>query len=136
MKTEMLSKTLRNKIDDKVCFLMEVYGPDGHIDGHDKITDYICELLEDENKSLQSKIQALEEKLRIARSTIHKFRKHFTDCSNAGFSNMEGADEKDFLYWEKWHIENQNLVVEANTALANIRPNKDEFLSAIKEKQE
>lgn len=29
------------EIDDKVCDLMMEFGPDGHIDGHEKLTDYI-----------------------------------------------------------------------------------------------
>jgi len=24
------------------------------------------------------------------------------DCRDAGYSNMEGADSKEFIYWEKW----------------------------------
>jgi hypothetical protein len=34
-----------DQIDDDVCELMRRFGPDRHIDGHDKITAYIANLL-------------------------------------------------------------------------------------------
>jgi hypothetical protein len=37
----------REAIDDMVCELMMEYGPDGHVDGHERITDFIETLLAD-----------------------------------------------------------------------------------------
>lgn len=69
-------------------------------------------------------ISQLEERLRVAKDAIIKFRKHFASCSDAGFSNMEGADADEFLYWQKWHLENHALLVDANTTLAAIKEKK------------
>ena len=33
---------LREKIDEVVCEIMRSSGPDGHIDGHQILTDFIC----------------------------------------------------------------------------------------------
>lgn len=38
----------RERIDDAVCSLLHHYGPDGHIDGHEEITAYICGLIQAE----------------------------------------------------------------------------------------
>jgi hypothetical protein len=35
----------RDEIDDVVCEIMRRDGPDMHVDGHEVITDFICELL-------------------------------------------------------------------------------------------
>lgn len=34
----------REEIDDVICNIMVIDGPDRHIDGHDKITDFIVAL--------------------------------------------------------------------------------------------
>jgi hypothetical protein len=39
----------RNTIDEIVAGLMVEHGPDGHIDGHEIITDFIVDLLENKN---------------------------------------------------------------------------------------
>jgi hypothetical protein len=35
----------REEIDDVICDIMVYDGPDKHVDGHDKITDFIISLL-------------------------------------------------------------------------------------------
>lgn len=35
----------REQIDDAICDILMKDGPDGHVDGHDKITDFIMEQL-------------------------------------------------------------------------------------------
>jgi len=36
----------REEIDDAIFEIMREHGPDGHVDGHEIITKYICVLLE------------------------------------------------------------------------------------------
>jgi len=36
----------RDEIDDEVCQIMMDHGPDGHVDGHDMITDMVMRRLE------------------------------------------------------------------------------------------
>lgn len=38
----------RNQIDDIICQILYHDGPDGHVDGHDVITDFICALQKDQ----------------------------------------------------------------------------------------
>ena len=35
----------REWVDSVICLILRNDGPDGHIDGHDVITDFICDLL-------------------------------------------------------------------------------------------
>jgi len=39
-------KPTREEVDDRICEIMMSDGPDGHVDGHDKITDQVMEWLE------------------------------------------------------------------------------------------
>jgi hypothetical protein len=41
---KQLTVPTREEVDDEVCRLMIRVGPDGHVDGHDDITDYIMSL--------------------------------------------------------------------------------------------
>lgn len=46
-----MTESNRDEIDGKVAHLMIEYGPDGHCDGHDRITDYIMSIIsESENE--------------------------------------------------------------------------------------
>ncbi len=41
----------REIVDDEICDLMIKHGPDGHIDGHDLITDYAMRLVAAEREA-------------------------------------------------------------------------------------
>jgi hypothetical protein len=49
----------KQEIDDKVCDLLIKYGPDGHVDGHERITQFICDLLDDEREELVEALSIL-----------------------------------------------------------------------------
>lgn len=49
-----------------------------------------------------SLLAAAQEENRRLREALDQQVVWLTDCRDAGYSNMEGAELKDFLYWEKW----------------------------------
>ena len=49
------------QIDTVVCEIMAKDGPDGHVDGHEKISEFICALLKGEGKKWSAEYLFKEE---------------------------------------------------------------------------
>jgi len=60
----------------------------------------------DAAQALCDEHNSLTDRLKAARVALKKELKHVSDCRDAAFSNMEGADGDAFKYWEKWYVEN------------------------------
>lgn len=49
----------KQEIDDIICEILVNDGPDGHVDGHEIITDFIMALLKDEGSEWFTKYQTI-----------------------------------------------------------------------------
>jgi len=50
---------MNEEIDYKIMDLMIEFGPDGHCDGHEKITEYVVSLIESAKQEVLKEIQKL-----------------------------------------------------------------------------
>lgn len=75
------------------------------------------EVLSGEEMNLKDALAAAHEKSARYKEALKAQVVWLAKCNEAAFSNMEGADEKEFLYWQNWLNETADRMKQIREAL-------------------